>query len=78
MLPQILQQISASNPRLSQIKQIAQTLRGDPRAMLQSNPQAQKILSQYGGDPEKAFRGYAQQMGVDADEVMRLIKMVGM
>jgi hypothetical protein len=44
-------------------------------AMLQSNPQAQQILAQYGGDPKRAFYALAQQMGVDPTEVMKTLGM---
>jgi hypothetical protein len=66
---------AVGNPLLSKIRGIAGAMRGDPMAMLQSNPQAQQILAQYGGDPKRAFYALAQQMGVDQTEVMKTLGM---
>lgn len=84
MIPQILQQLSASqNPGLGQIKNMMNIVKsaGNPQAMLsqmmQSNPQikqAMNIVSQYGGDPKQAFYALAQQKGVNPDEILNMLK----
>ena len=51
---------------------------GNPQAMvnqmLSQNPQVQNIIQQYGGDPKTAFYKYAEANGVDADEIIKLMK----
>lgn len=54
---------------------------GNPQAMLsqmmQNNPRAkelQDLIQQYGGDPEKAFRAKAQEMGVNPDEIIKMLR----
>lgn len=84
MIPQILRQLSASqNPGLGQIKNMMNIVKsaGNPQAMLsqmmQSSPQMQQamsIVSQYGGDPQKAFYALAQQKGVDPQEILNMLK----
>ena len=50
----------------------------NPNAMVQQllsqNPQVQQIIQQYGGDPQKAFYGLAQQMGIDPEQVLSQLK----
>ena len=70
----LFQQLSKANPMMEQIRNIGQMMRGNPQAILQSNPQAQQLISQY-GDPQKAFYALAKQMGVDPNEVMRTLNM---
>lgn len=54
---------------------------GNPQAMLgqmlQNNPkmkEVQKLLEESGGDPEKAFRAKAKDMGVNPDDIINLLK----
>lgn len=54
---------------------------GNPQAMLsqmmQNNPKGkelQELIQQYGGDPEKAFRAKAQEMGVNPDEIIKMLR----
>ena len=42
--------------------------------MLQSNPQVNSLLQAAGGDAEKAFRDLAQQLNVDADEIINALR----
>jgi hypothetical protein len=45
--------------------------------MMQNNPQyqqAMQIVQQAGGDPKKAFYQMANQMGVNPDEIMGMLK----
>ena len=50
----------------------------NPNAMVQQllnqNPQVRQIIQQYGGDPQKAFYGMAQQMGVDPEQILSQLK----
>lgn len=50
----------------------------NPQAMvqqaLQSNPQIQSLIQQNGGDPQKAFYAMANQLGVDGDEIIKMLK----
>ena len=44
--------------------------------MINNNPKFQQVnewVRQY-GSPEKAFRNKAQEMGLDADEIINLLK----
>ena len=56
---------SANNPQAL----ISQLINNDPR-MAEVN----KLIEQSGGDPEKAFRAKAQELGVNPEDVMRLFK----
>lgn len=54
---------------------------GNPQAMLnqmmQNNPkmkEAQQFIQQNGGDPEKAFRAKATELGVNPEEIINLLK----
>lgn len=68
---------------LGQIKQAWRMLKnmGNPQAMLgqmlQNNPkmkEVQKLLDEAGGDPEKAFRAKAKEMGVNPDDIINVLK----
>ena len=68
---------------LSQIKQMWGMLKnmGNPQAlisqMVNNNPnmaEIQKLIQQNGGDAEKAFRNKAQELGVDPDEIINILK----
>ena len=54
---------------------------GNPQAMLgqilQNNPkmkEVQELLEKSGGDPEKAFRAKAAEMGVNPDDIINVLK----
>ena len=51
---------------------------GNPQAMvnqmLTQNPQVQNIIQQDGGDPKTAFYKYAEANGVDANEILKMMK----
>ena len=54
---------------------------GNPQAMLnqlmQSNPQMQQVMelvNQSGGDPKAAFYKKAEEMGVNPDEILSMLK----
>ena len=83
----ILKQINGAamrgNPRLQQIKNVMNTIRGarNPQAALMSmmgnNPQMQQvqnIIQQHGGDPMQAFRAMAEENGLDPDEILSMIR----
>ena len=59
---------------MAQIRNVAQIMRGNPQAMLQNNPEAQRLIAQH-GSPQKAFYALAQQMGIDPNEVMKTLGM---
>ena len=68
---------------LGQIKQAWGMFKsmGNPQAMLgqmlQNNPkmkEVQKLLEEAGGDPEKAFRAKAAEMGVNPDDIINALK----
>ena len=42
--------------------------------MMMNNPEVQKIINQYGGDPKTAFYKYAEVNGIDPEEILNLIK----
>ena len=69
--------------RFGQIRNMMQMIRGsgNPQAMLQqmmqNNPQYQQVMqlvNQAGGDPRQAFYQMAQQMGVNPDEIISMLK----
>lgn len=66
--------LGGQNPMMAQIKNIAQMMKGDPQAMLNSNPQAQQLIQQH-GSAQNAFYALAKQMNVDPNEVMRMLRM---
>ena len=83
----ILKQINGAamrgNPRLQQIKNVMNTIRGarNPQVammgMMQNNPQyqqAMQLVNQAGGDPRQAFYQMAQQLGVNPDEILGMLK----
>ena len=54
---------------------------GNPQAMLQqmmqNNPQYQQVMqlvNQAGGDPKQAFYQMANQMGVNPDEIISMLR----
>lgn len=56
---------SANNPQAL----LSQLMNSDPR-MAEVN----RLIEQSGGDPEKAFRSKAQELGVNPEDIMRLFK----
>ena len=68
---------------MGQLKNMMSMIRGasNPQGMLQqmmqNNPQyqqAMQLVQQAGGDPKKAFHQLANQMGVNPDEIMGMLK----
>ena len=83
-LYQQLSGISAKNGsilgNIKQAKQMWDTLRNvnNPQAMLQNalqqNPELKGIIDNCNGDYKKAFYTYADKLGVNADEVLQIMK----
>ena len=84
-IPAILQQLGRSqmSPMAAQIKQLMNTVKmaSNPQAMMNqmmmNNPQmkqAMEIVDKYGGDSMKAFQETAEQMGVNPEEILGMIK----
>ena len=68
---------------MGKIKQMMDMVKGasNPQGMLNmmamNNPQLKKVMEivdQYGGDSMKAFRETAEQMGINPDEIMGMMK----
>ena len=78
MLPKILQQLNT--PLTNNIRQIAGLMKGDPRAIMRqmsNTPQmqeAQRLISNAGGNAQKAFYELARQKGVDPNEILTMLK----
>ena len=84
-LPPILQQLGRSNimQMIQPAKQMLNMVRSaqNPQAMLKqiasTNPNMAKVMDivqQYGGDPMKALQGTAEQMGINPDEILNMLK----
>ena len=82
-IPGILMQMAKSNPMLGQIKQMMGMVRaaGNPEAMINqlmmNNPQLKEVMdivNQYGGDPGKALKETAKQMGIDENDIIDLLR----
>lgn len=56
---------SMSNPQ----EMLSQALQNNPKTK-----ELQDILNKAGGDPEKAFRMKAKEMGVDPEQIIRMLK----
>lgn len=62
------------------IKSMINTFKGftNPAAMAQKmlneNHQLQALIQAANGNPEKAFRNFAQQMNVNADEIIEMLR----
>lgn len=77
----ILQTLNNGNlSRLSQVKQLAQTIKtaNNPQAlvnqMMANNPRVSQIINQYGGDPKTAFYKYAEANNINPDEILNMLK----
>ena len=82
-IPGILMQMAKSNPMLQQIKQTMNVLQSaqNPQALLNqmamNNPNIQKvmeIINKNGGDISKAFYSTAEEMGVNPQDVLDMMK----
>ena len=76
----LFRQLNPTRPLPSNIKQIAQMLKGisNPQQMItkaiNENPQLKAVLEASNGDYEKAFRDMAKQMNVNPDDIINLLK----
>ena len=82
-IPGILMQMAKSNPMLGQIKQMMNMVKsaGNPQAainqLMMNNPQLKQIMdlvNQYGGDPGRALKETAKQMGIDENDIIDLLR----
>lgn len=64
--------LGGQNPMMARIKNAVAMVKGDPNAM--NNPQVQQLIQQH-GSAQNAFYALAKQMGIDPNEVMRMIRM---
>ena len=60
------------NPMMAKIQNAVQMVKGNPQAM--NNPQVQQLIQQH-GSAQNAFYALAKQMGLDPQEVMRMLRM---
>ena len=84
MMGSIMQsKLSGLSSKLAPIRNMMNTLRntGNPSAMMQQmaqqNPQIQQVMkyvNEHGGDPQKAFNELAQQLGIDGNEILKMLK----
>ena len=64
----------------SNIKQMISMYKGisNPQAMAQKllneNPQLASLIQAANGNPEQAFRSYANKMGVDPNEIIKMLQ----
>ena len=69
----MLAMLNQTNPLVNAVKSIS-----NPQAALtnaiQRNPQLKSIIDQSGGDYQKAFYAYAQKLGVNADEILSMLR----
>ena len=82
-IPSILLQLARNNPKMMQLKQIMNAVRTsqNPNEMintfLMNNPDMKNVMqtiNQFGGDPQKAFYGMAEKMGVNPQDVLDMLK----
>ena len=81
-IPKILQQLRGGFRIPDQVKQMIRMFKsGDPQAVLNqlmmTNPnmkQVMGIVEQYGGDSMKAFRAISEEMGVDPEDILGMMK----
>ena len=84
-IPAILQQLGKNSmaQAVQPVRQLMNMVRAakDPQAALNqlamNNPQLKQVMDivqKHGGDPMTAFRKTAEEMGVDADEILNMMK----
>ena len=84
-IPPALQQLGRNNmlQMVQPVKQMMNMVRTarDPQAVLNqlaaNNPQMKQVMDivqQYGGDPMRALRETAGQMGFSSDEIMNMLR----
>lgn len=77
---QQLNQTRSVNSLPNNVKNMINMIKGmkNPQAMAQQminqNPQLKSAIQMAGGNPEKAFKNMAQQMNVNPDEIMNMLK----
>ena len=80
---QLFQQMNQASPKSSlpnNMKQVIQNFKmlSNPEVYIQKamneNPQLNAVIQAAGGNPEKAFRDMAQKMGVDGDEIIKMLQ----
>ena len=76
----LYKQINPTKQLPNNIKQMINTFKGmsNPNAMVQqimkNNPQLASLVEASNGDPEKSFRNLAQQMNVDPEEIIQMLR----
>lgn len=66
--PQLLQNIR-------QVKNMMGLFRGDPRALLQQNPQMAQVMQMcQGQNPETVFKNMCQKNGIDPDAFIKELR----
>lgn len=66
--PQLMQQIR-------QVKGLMQMTRGNPMALLQSNPQFAQVMQQFKGqNPQQVFESICKQQGIDGNAIINELK----
>ena len=82
----IIQQMTKQSPivgNLQKVKEIMATIKNanNPQAMFNqmmgNNPQMKQVMdyvNQNGGNAEKAFYSYAQQQGINPNEIINMLK----
>ena len=82
-IPGTLLQLAKASPMMGQIKQMMGMVQAsqNPQALLNQLAmnndklaQVLQIVQQHGGDPMKALRSTAEQMGFNPDDIMSLLK----
>lgn len=76
----LFQQLNPTRQLPANIKQMISSIKGiqNPQAMLnqmaQQNPQLNAILKASNGNYEQAFRSMAQQLNVNPEEIINMLK----
>lgn len=66
--------IGQNGNMMNKVREIAAAMKGNPQALLQSNPQVQQLIQQH-GSAQNAFYALARQMGIDPNEVLKTLEM---
>ena len=83
VIPRILQQLAKTSPMMQQVRQMIGMVNAsqNPAAMINqlisNNPQMKPVMDAInaaGGDPQKAFYGMAEKMGVNPQEILNMMK----